>query len=131
MNRILRYFLLYGLIFLAIMGIFSSLNNPNPKMKPIRMTNLSQRWNKEKLKMQLFSRLQLVYEVKGEMEGYEKGETFVTNIPENDDAQCIGEIVKTTSTEIDILTQQKQAHGYRSLQDSYHSSLLLSFSSSY
>ena len=36
MNRILRYFLLYGLIFLAIMGIFSSLNNPNPKTKEIR-----------------------------------------------------------------------------------------------
>ena len=35
MNRILRYFLLYGLIFLAIMGIFSSLNNPNPKTQEI------------------------------------------------------------------------------------------------
>ena len=48
MNRILRYFLLYGLIFLAIMGIFSSLNNPNPKMKPITYDEFRLRWKKGK-----------------------------------------------------------------------------------
>ena len=102
MNRILRYFLLYGLIFLAIMGIFSSLNNPNPKMKPIRYDEFVTALQQGKVENATFQPLQLVYEVKGEMEGYEKGETFVTNIPEND-MDSIGEIVKTTSTEIDIL----------------------------
>ncbi|PIC66303.1 cell division protein FtsH [Sporosarcina sp. P16a] len=102
MNRILRYFLLYGLIFLAIMGIFSSLNNPNPKMKPIRYDEFVTALEQGKVENATFQPLQLVYEVKGEMAGYEKGETFVTNIPEND-MDSIGEIVKTTSTEIDIL----------------------------
>ena len=43
MNRILRYFLLYGLIFLAIMGIFSSLNNTNPKTTrdSVRMNSIT------------------------------------------------------------------------------------------
>ncbi|PID14055.1 cell division protein FtsH [Sporosarcina sp. P34] len=102
MNRILRYFLLYGLIFLAIMGIFSSLNNPNPKMKPIRYDEFVTALEQGKVEKATFQPLQLVYEVKGEMAGYEKGETFVTNIPEND-MDSIGEIVKTTSTEIEIL----------------------------
>ncbi|PKD81417.1 cell division protein FtsH, partial [Acinetobacter radioresistens] len=102
MNRILRYFLLYGLIFLAIMGIFSSLNNPNPKMKPIRYDEFVTALEQGKVENATFQPLQLVYEVKGEMAGYEKGETFVTNIPEND-MDSIGEIVKTTSTEIEIL----------------------------
>ena len=102
MNRILRYFLLYGLIFLAIMGIFSSLNNPNPKMEPIRYDEFVTALEEGKVKNATFQPLQLVYEVKGEMEGYEKGQTFVTNIPEND-MDSIGEIVASTSTEIDIL----------------------------
>lgn len=102
MNRILRYFLLYGLIFLAIMGIFSSLNNPNPKMEPIRYDEFVTALEEGKVKNATFQPLQLVYEVKGEMEGYEEGQTFVTNIPEND-MDSIGEIVASTSTEIDIL----------------------------
>ncbi|ARD48471.1 ATP-dependent zinc metalloprotease FtsH [Sporosarcina sp. P33] len=102
MNRILRYFLLYGLIFLAIMGIFSSLNNPNPKMKPIRYDEFVTALEQGKVENATFQPLQLVYEVKGEMAGYEKGETFVTNIPTND-MDSIGEVVKTTKTEIEIL----------------------------
>ena len=52
MNRILRYFLLYGLIFLAIMGIFSSLNNTNPKTKEIdlrRIRHSFDRWKSERI----------------------------------------------------------------------------------
>lgn len=102
MNRILRYFLLYGLIFLAIMGIFSSLNNPNPKMKPIRYDEFITALEQGKVENATYQPLQLVYEVKGEMTDYEKGETFVTNIPEND-MDGIREIVAKTNTEIDIL----------------------------
>ncbi|GKV66695.1 MULTISPECIES: ATP-dependent zinc metalloprotease FtsH [unclassified Sporosarcina] len=102
MNRILRYFLLYGLIFLAIMGIFSSLNNPNPKMKPIRYDEFVKALEQGKVENATFQPLQLVFEVKGEMEGYEKGETFVTNIPSND-MDGIKEIANTTKTEIEIL----------------------------
>jgi len=67
MNRILRYFLLYGLIFLAIMGIFSSLNNPNPKMKPIRYDEFITALEQGKVENATYQPLQLVYEVKGEM----------------------------------------------------------------
>ena len=81
MNRILRYFLLYGLIFLAIMGIFGSLNNTNPKTKQYSYNEFMTSLEKGEVTSVTFQPDQLVYEVKGEMKGYEEGETFVTNIP--------------------------------------------------
>src|SRR5699024_8355276 len=83
-------------------GIFSSLNNPNPKMKPIRYDEFITALEQGKVENATYQPLQLVYEVKGEMTDYEKGETFVTNIPEND-MDGIREIVAKTNTEIDIL----------------------------
>ena len=74
MNRILRYFLLYGLIFLAIMGIFSSLNNTNPKMKEIRYDEFITALEDGKVTTVTLQPVQLVFEVKGEMEGYKEGE---------------------------------------------------------
>ncbi len=73
MNRILRYFLLYGLIFLAIMGIFSSLNNTNPKDKDIdlhRIRHLA--FEEGKVKEFTLQPDQLVYVVRGEMEAIRK-----------------------------------------------------------
>src|SRR6185437_16859818 len=75
MNRILRYFLLYGLIFLAIMGIFSSLNNTNPKMKEIRYDEFITALGSGEVTYVSLQPVQSVLEVKGEMKGYEKGET--------------------------------------------------------
>ena len=74
MNRILRYFLLYGLIFLAIMGIFGSLNKQNPKTKPIRYDEFITALEKGKVTKANFQPVQLVYEVRGEMKGYKEGE---------------------------------------------------------
>ena len=104
MNRILRYFLLYGLIFLAIMGIFSSLNNTNPKQKEIRYDEFITALEEGKVKSVSLQPVQLVLEVKGEMEGYEKGEEFVTNVL-NDAAiqEDIRSLATKTKTEIDIL----------------------------
>ncbi len=105
MNRIFRYFLLYGLIFLAIMGIFSSLNNPNPKMEKIRYDEFLTALEQGKVEKAEFQPVQLVYEVKGHMKGAKKDETFTTNVPMNDETTMsdIRELAKTTKTEVDIL----------------------------
>lgn len=105
MNRILRYFLLYGLIFLAIMGIFGSLNNTNPKTKPITYDEFRVALEEGKVIAATIQPDQLVYEVRGEMQGYEEGETFVTNIPQANEAllNYIDEVAMTTDTEIEFL----------------------------
>jgi cell division protease FtsH len=104
MNRILRYFLLYGLIFLAIMGIFSSLNNTNPKQKEIRYDEFITALEDGKVTSVSLQPVQLVLEVKGEMKGYKEGETFVTNIM-NDVAtqEDIRSLALETKTEIVVL----------------------------
>ncbi|WP_252505047.1 ATP-dependent zinc metalloprotease FtsH [Sporosarcina sp. Marseille-Q4943] len=80
MNRILRYFLLYGLIFLAIMGIFSSLNNPNPKTKEIRYDEFYTSLEKGDIETLSFQPVRDVLTVEGTMKGYEEGEKFTTNV---------------------------------------------------
>ena len=104
MNRIFRYFLLYGLIFLAIMGIFSSLNNPNPKMEKIRYDEFLTALEQGEVEKAEFQPVQLVYEVKGQMKGAKKDETFTTNVPMNDEKTMsdIRELAQTNS-EVDIL----------------------------
>ncbi|HEX5564006.1 MAG TPA: ATP-dependent zinc metalloprotease FtsH [Sporosarcina sp.] len=84
MNRILRYFLLYGLIFLAIMGIFSSLNNPNPKTKEIRYDEFYTSLEKGDIETLSFQPVRDVLTVEGTMKGYEEGEKFTTNVLMND-----------------------------------------------
>ncbi|MCZ2260588.1 ATP-dependent zinc metalloprotease FtsH [Sporosarcina sp. G11-34] len=86
MNRILRYFLLYGLIFLAIMGIFSSFNNPNPQVKPITYHEFITALEDGKVVDATLQPDQLVYEVTGKMKGYAEGETYVTNVPQNNES---------------------------------------------
>ncbi|WP_339252506.1 ATP-dependent zinc metalloprotease FtsH [Sporosarcina sp. FSL W8-0480] len=84
MNRILRYFLLYGLIFLAIMGIFSSLNNPNPKTKEIPTNEFYEALEKGDIESISVQPVAGVLTVEGVMKGYEEGEKFTTNILAND-----------------------------------------------
>ncbi|AOV06294.1 ATP-dependent zinc metalloprotease FtsH [Sporosarcina ureilytica] len=105
MNRILRYFLLYGLIFLAIMGIFGSLNSANPKTKPLTYNEFIIALEKGEVTNATFQPDQLVYVVRGEMKGYEEGEEFLTNIPQNDEA-LLGEIrniAASTDTKVEFL----------------------------
>ncbi len=104
MNRILRYFLLYGLIFLAIMGIFSSLNNTNPKQKEIRYDEFITALEDGKVTTVSLQPVQLVLEVKGKMKGYKEGEEFVTNIMNDIKTQeDIRTLATQTNTEITIL----------------------------
>ncbi|WP_342513964.1 ATP-dependent zinc metalloprotease FtsH [Sporosarcina sp. FSL K6-1522] len=100
MNRILRYFLLYGLIFLAIMGIFSSLNNTNPKMKEITYGEFITAMEDGKIKEMQVQPVQLVYQVKGALKGSKDGETFVTNVFQNDEALMAD--IRKVAAEADI-----------------------------
>ncbi len=104
MNRILRYFLLYGLIFLAIMGIFSSLNNTNPKQKEIRYDEFITALEDGKVTTVSLQPVQLVLNVKGTMKGYKDGEEFVTNIMNDTKTQeDIRTLATQTKTNITIL----------------------------
>ncbi|WP_210471800.1 ATP-dependent zinc metalloprotease FtsH [Sporosarcina sp. 6E9] len=105
MNRILRYFLLYGLIFLALMGIFGSLNKTNPKIKPITYNEFRLALEEGNVKSATIQPDQLIYEVKGEMKGYKDGETFITNIPQSHDALLndIDEVAASQSVKIEYL----------------------------
>ncbi|WP_432353771.1 ATP-dependent zinc metalloprotease FtsH [Sporosarcina sp. A2] len=105
MNRIFRYFLLYGLIFLAIMGIFSSLNNPNPKMEKIRYDEFLTALEQGKVKSIEIQPVQLVLEVKGQMKDAKKDETFTANVPMNDEMTMnnIRDLALAKNAEVEIL----------------------------
>lgn len=105
MNRIFRYFLLYGLIFLAIMGIFSSLNNPNPKMEKIRYDEFLTALEQGKVKSVEIQPVQLVLEVKGQMKNAKDDEKFTTNVPMNDEMTMndIRDLALAKNAEVDIL----------------------------
>ncbi|MCM3758974.1 ATP-dependent zinc metalloprotease FtsH [Sporosarcina aquimarina] len=105
MNRIFRYFLLYGLIFLAIMGIFSSLNNPNPKMEKIRYDEFLTALEQGKVESVEIQPVQLILEVKGQMKNAKKDETFTTNVPMNDEMTMndIRDLAKAKNAKVEIL----------------------------
>lgn len=105
MNRIFRYFLLYGLIFLAIMGIFSSLNNPNPKMEKIRYDEFLTALEQEKVESVEIQPVQLVLEVKGHMKNAKDDATFTTNVPMNDEMTMndIRELALAKHAKVEIL----------------------------
>ncbi|WOV87648.1 ATP-dependent zinc metalloprotease FtsH [Sporosarcina oncorhynchi] len=105
MNRILRYFLLYGLIFLAIMGIFSSLNNPNPKTEEIRTDQFYTALEKGDIESMSFQPVSGVLTVEGVMKGAEEGEKFTTNVLMNDPSimEKIRNVGEANNSEIKIL----------------------------
>ncbi|WP_397536757.1 ATP-dependent zinc metalloprotease FtsH [Rummeliibacillus pycnus] len=84
MNRIFRYTIFYLLIFLVIIGIFGTFNNANQPTKEIQYHEFITALENGKVTEAVIQPDQLVYVVKGKMEGYKKGESFVTNIPRDD-----------------------------------------------
>lgn len=104
MNRILRYFLLYGLIFLAIMGIFSSLNKTNPKMKEIRYDQFVTSLEKGEVETISLQPIANVLQVKGKMASHKEGESFVTSVLNGEDIQSqIKSLATETKTEVTVL----------------------------
>ncbi|MGE7920976.1 ATP-dependent zinc metalloprotease FtsH [Viridibacillus sp. NPDC093762] len=86
MNRIFRYTILYLLIFLVIIGIFGTFNNSNQPTKEIQYHEFITALDKGKVTRAELQPDKLVYVVKGELEGYKKGESFVTTIPRDNQA---------------------------------------------
>ncbi len=104
MGRAFRYILLYGFLFLGILGVFSLFNNPNPKMEPIRYDEFVEAVEQKQITSAELKPVQLVYEVKGTLKGAEEGQEFITNIPMDDEALMtqIRELGKDKKVEIEF-----------------------------
>ncbi len=68
------------------MGIFGSFNSTNPKTEPLTYNEFVIALEKGDVENATLQPDQLVYVVRGTMKGYEEGEEFLTNIPQNDEA---------------------------------------------
>jgi len=96
---------LYGLIFLVIMGIFGSFNNPNTKTDNLTYNDFLSSLSSGEVKEATIQPNQLVYEVRGMMKNAKEGETFIVNIPP-DNEQLMNEIDRVadqTDTKITFL----------------------------
>ncbi|GEK34500.1 ATP-dependent zinc metalloprotease FtsH [Kurthia sibirica] len=84
MNRVFRYAILYLLIFLVIVGIFGTFNGQNKPTKDLNYNEFITALQDGKVSKADIQPDKLVYVVKGKLEGYKEDESFVTNIPQND-----------------------------------------------
>jgi len=91
------------------MGIFGSLNNTDPKIKPITYDEFRTALENGKVTSATLQPDRLVYEVNGEMEGYKEGETFITNIPQSNESllNLIDEVAVSTKTVIEYAPAPK------------------------
>ncbi|MBT2583852.1 ATP-dependent zinc metalloprotease FtsH [Planococcus sp. ISL-109] len=86
MNRIFRYTIFYLLIFLVIIGILGTFNNSNQPTQEINYNQFLEALNAGEISEVTIQPDAQVYEVTGRMANYEEGESFVTNIPIENEA---------------------------------------------
>ena len=86
MNRIFRYTIFYLLIFLVIIGILGTFNNSGQPTENIGYNEFLEALSNGDIEEVTIQPDAMVYEVTGRMAGYEEGESFVTNIPLENDA---------------------------------------------
>ncbi|MBU9674678.1 ATP-dependent zinc metalloprotease FtsH [Planococcus sp. CP5-4] len=86
MNRIFRYTIFYLLIFLVIIGILGTFNNSNQPTQNISYNEFLESLNAGEIENVTIQPDAQVYEVTGEMADYDEGETFVTNVPIENEA---------------------------------------------
>ncbi|MGM0899356.1 MAG: ATP-dependent zinc metalloprotease FtsH [Bacillota bacterium] len=105
MNRIFRYTIFYLLIFLVIIGILGTFNNSNQPTQNISYNDFLEALNAGEIENVRIQPDAQVYEVTGEMVGYEEGESFVTNIPIENEAltQQIDEVATAQNVEVEFL----------------------------
>ncbi|MFB6469345.1 ATP-dependent zinc metalloprotease FtsH [Cytobacillus sp. Hz8] len=84
MNRIFRNTIFYLLIFLVIIGVVSFFNGNNEPTKHITYDKFISHLESGDVKSISLQPVRGVYEVRGELEGYEKGEQFITYVYDND-----------------------------------------------
>jgi cell division protease FtsH len=86
MNRIFRYTIFYLLIFLVIIGILGTFNNSNQPTQEINYNQFLEALNAGEISEVTIQPDAQVYEVTGRMADYDEGESFVTNIPIENEA---------------------------------------------
>lgn len=97
MNRIFRYTIFYLLIFLVIIGILGTFNNSGQPTKNIGYDEFLDALEDGTIEEVTIQPDASVYEVTGQLDGYEEGESFVTNIPLENEALLtqIDEVAKS------------------------------------
>ena len=84
MNRIFRYTIFYLLIFLVIIGIFGTFNGDKTSTEELSYHEFLDALEDKKIESATIQPDKGVYVVAGSFKGAAEGETFTTNIPQND-----------------------------------------------
>ncbi|MGH2319772.1 ATP-dependent zinc metalloprotease FtsH [Planococcus sp. SE5232] len=105
MNRIFRYTIFYLLIFLVIIGILGTFNNSNQPTENIGYNEFLAALENGQIEEVTIQPEAMVYEVTGIMEGYEEGQSFVTNIPLENEALTtqIDEVASSQDVQVEFL----------------------------
>ncbi len=105
MNRIFRYTIFYLLIFLVIIGILGTFNNSNQPTNEIGYTEFLEAVRGGTITEITIQPDASVYEVTGKLSTYEDDETFVTNIPVENEALItqIDEIATSEGANVSFL----------------------------
>lgn len=105
MNRIFRYTIFYLLIFLVIIGILGTFNNSNQPTNEIGYNEFLEAVQGGTISEITIQPDANVYEVTGKLKTYEDDETFVTNIPVENEALItqIDEIATSEGADVDFL----------------------------
>ena len=105
MNRIFRYTIFYLLIFLVIIGILGTFNNSGQPTEELGYDEFLQALENEEIQEVTIQPTSMVYEVTGSLNDYNEDQTFVTNIPLENEALMnqIDEIARAYGAEIKYL----------------------------
>ncbi|RNF38347.1 ATP-dependent zinc metalloprotease FtsH [Planococcus salinus] len=105
MNRIFRYTIFYLLIFLVIIGILGTFNNSGQPTENIGYNEFLEALENGEIEEVTIQPDAMVYEVTGTMDDYEEGQSFVTNIPLENEALTaqIDEVAAAQDVEVQFL----------------------------
>lgn len=110
MNRIFRNTIFYLLIFLVIIGVVSFFNGSNEPTKHITYDKFISHIENGDIKTLTIQPVRGVYEVRGELEGNENGEQFITYVYNND--ASIQRIEKTAEKAEVTINPAKETSGW-------------------
>ncbi|TFD98360.1 ATP-dependent zinc metalloprotease FtsH [Jeotgalibacillus salarius] len=104
MNRIFRNTIFYLIIFLVIIGIIGLFNNGNEPNEELTYGEFLNALNSGEVTEIEIQPDRSVYNVRGQLEGYEEAEYFLTNIPfESSALETIDEVAAANNTEVNVL----------------------------
>ncbi|AMA62148.1 MAG: ATP-dependent zinc metalloprotease FtsH [Kurthia gibsonii] len=116
MNRVFRYAILYLLIFLVIVGIFGTFNGKNKPTKELNYHEFVTALEDGQITEADIQPERLVFVVKGKLEGYKQDESFITNVPQDDQEllNLIRKAAQDNKNNINFLPAQ-ESNGWLSL----------------